>query len=176
MPEENKQTEKMGYRSAAVEQRAEGGPVSLDPQTMSVQVVAATEAPTEIFDMERMGVVREVLLMSGLEMPKNRQVPCLDSHSRENTSSIIGSFRWIETEADKLVGRVYFSEADEAAGPWLKVKEGHLTDFSIGYRVIDSVWIPAGKSKEIKNKLFEGPLKVVSRWRLKELSAVQYWR
>ena len=86
MPEENNQPENLGHRSAAVEQRAEGGPVSLDPQTMSVQVVAATEPPGSI-STERMAVVREVLLMAGLEMPKLRQVPLLDSHSRENTKS-----------------------------------------------------------------------------------------
>jgi hypothetical protein len=31
-----------------------------------------------------------------------------------------------------MVGRAQYSSAPEAEGAWIKTKEGHLTDYSIG--------------------------------------------
>jgi len=161
----------LNYRTLAIATRADGTPETLNAENRSVEVVGATENPVPIFDWERMEVIPEVLLMSGCEMPASRQIPLLDSHYRHATEYLIGSYREMTIEGSKLLGRSYFSEVEEAQSPWQKVREGHLTDFSISYRVHESVYIPKGEKQFIAGREFEGPLKVTVRWTPKELSA-----
>jgi|Deesub1362A_J573_1020465.scaffolds.fasta_scaffold00715_6 HK97 family phage prohead protease len=144
-------------------------PQSLDEKGRSVEVVIATEAPVEVWDWSRWEAVREVLLMSGLEQPV-AQVPLLDTHNRESTSNVLGSVRDITVQGDRLVARAYFSEAPEAATAFQKVKEGHLTDLSVGYRVTASVWVEEGTTAEVNGRRFEGPMRVVTGWQLREVS------
>lgn len=163
--------DKMNYRSMSLEIR-EGKPATLNEDNRSVEVIGATEEPVEVFDYERYEIVKEILLMDGAEMPSNRQMPVLDSHSRYSTASVLGSFRGMKIEKGQLIGRVHFSSAQEAEPVWTKVREGHLTDFSVGYRVIKAQWVPEGESTKINGRSFVGPVKVATRWRPKELSAV----
>ena len=152
--------------------RVEGGkPKTLNEEDRSVEVIGATEEPVEVFDWER-GIINEVLLMNGLEIPKSRQVPLLDTHSRWSLASVLGSFREMKTENGQLMGRVFFSSVPEAEGPFTKLREGHLTDFSIGYRPFARQWVPEKEKATIKGRSFEGPVMVVTRWRAKELSSV----
>ena len=51
-----------------------------------------------------------------------------------------------------------------------KVKEGHLTDFSVGYVVNEYTYIAKDKQQEVEGRLYEGPLKVSTKWTVKELS------
>lgn len=158
------------YRTLSLRAGTDGAPSTLDDDTRSVEVVGATEMPVDVFDFERWEVVPEVLLMSGCEMPGNRQVPLLDTHRRYGTGSVMGSYRDMAIENDQLVGRAHFSAAPEAEGPYTKLREGHLTDFSVGYRVVKSQWVPDGENAIIQGRSFDGPVKVTTRWRVKELS------
>jgi hypothetical protein len=160
------------YRSLSLPIANDSGkPASLNEEDRSVEVLATTENPAAVYDWDR-GMVDEVLLMSGLKMPAGKQVPLLDTHSRYSTASVIGSFRQMAITKDGLVGRAYFSSVAEADGPYTKVAEGHLTDFSVGYRYAtkDYTWIPEGETQKVQGKSYTGPLKVVTRWQLKELS------
>jgi len=162
---------RLAYRTMRLLTDATGAPATLDEQNRSVEVVGVTENPVEIFDYERFEVVPEILLMAGLEMPDSRQVPLLDTHNRwDGTVSVLGSYRGMKREGDQLVGRAYFSSVPEAEGPYTKLREGHLTDFSAGYRQIESTWVPDGESTIVKGKKYQGPVRVTSRWRIKELS------
>ncbi|WP_320055610.1 phage major capsid protein [Desulfuromonas thiophila] len=162
----------MQFRSFSLRVDAGGKPASLDEATRSVEVVAATENPVRVFDRERWEVVEEVLLMSGCQLPENRQVVLLDSHWRGGVNSILGSCRGLAVkEGNQLIGRSHYSEASEAAGAWLRTREGHLTDYSAGYQVLESHWIPVGQRQMIQGRSFDGPLKVTTRWRIVELSA-----
>lgn len=154
----------LNYRSMSLELR-EGKPSTLNDDDRSVEVIGATDEPVEVFDFERYEIIKEILLMEGVEMPGSRQVPVLDSHSRYSTASVLGSFRAMKTEKGQLIGRVHFSSAQEAEPVWTKVREGHLTDFSIGYRVIKAQWVPEGESAKIGGRSFVGPVKVATRWR-----------
>ncbi len=169
MPENEviKQTN-LSYRSAPVAQKADG-PSTWDDESNSVEVIGATENRTQVYDWER-GIIDEILLMDGLEVGK--QMPLLNAHSRYSSASVLGSFRELKNESGQLVGRAYFSSAESAADASLKVKEGHITDFSIGYRVIESEWVPAGQTAKIKGRSFKGPVLVTTRARAKELSVV----
>jgi len=164
--------DKMNYRLTAIQTRKDGKPVTLNEEDRSVEIVAATEITSEVFDWRRFEVVNEILIMSGLEMPKTRQVPLLDSHSRSSASSVMGSVRDMSVQGDQLTGRAFFSTVPEAEGPYTKVREGHLTDFSIGYRVVEAEWVPAGKTATVQGRSFSGPVSVVTRWRVKEVSVV----
>lgn len=148
-------------------------PSSIDEKTRSVEVVLTTEDPVLVFDWDR-GPIKEILLMKGAELPANGQLVMLDSHSRYDTSDIIGSVRDIKIEGEMMTGRVYFSSAPEAEGPWVKTKEGHLTDFSVGYRYDENnaVWIPEGQTAIVEGKSYAGPVRVTTKWTPRELSAV----
>lgn len=161
---------KLNYRLLSVAKNKEGAPATLDEETRSVEVVGATETPVEVFDYERLEIVNEILLMDGCEMPATRQVPLLDTHWRTDSKGVIGSYRNMTVSDEGLVGRAFFSIAQEAEGPYVKMKEGHLTDFSVGYRVISSMWVPADQTAKIGGRSYEGPIKITTRWRVKELS------
>ena len=85
-----------------------GTPATIDEARRSVDIVAATEQPVEVFDYDRWEIVQEVLLMDGAELPKSRQVPLLDTHQRYNTASVLGSVRGLNPESGQLMGQVVF--------------------------------------------------------------------
>lgn len=58
------------YRAAMITLRADG-PNSLDEKNRSVEVVMSSEAPAIIRDWER-GIISEVLLMSGAQLPQTK--------------------------------------------------------------------------------------------------------
>lgn len=160
--------DKLSYRVFSIDMER-GVPATLDEEKRSVEVVGATETPAEIFDWNR-GIIKEILLIDGLEFPKNKQVPLLDTHKRWDTSSVLGSYRNMKRSDGQLLGKVYFSKAPEAEGPFTKLKEGHLTDFSVGYRQLKSEWVPDGESTNIRGRNFKGPVLITSKARIKELS------
>lgn len=160
----------LNYRKLAVVMQKSDGPSTLDEDSRSVEVVGATETPCDMFDYERWEIIPEVLLMAGCQIPETRQVPLLDTHSRYSTGSVIGSYRDMQISGDQLLGRSYFSEAEEAQGPWLKTKEGHLTDYSVGYRVLEKTYIPAGQNGIVNGRTFQGPVNVVTSWKPREMS------
>jgi hypothetical protein len=153
------QTRKMGM--------APGGPPTMDESARTVEAIMGTDAPVTVFDWE-LGRINEVLLMSGAEYPD--QLPLLDSHSRWSAGDVLGSVRNIRAESDRLIGTVHFSATKDADDAFTKVREGHLTDFSIGYLVTKSRLVEEGNTEEIDGKEFTGPVKVATRWEIKELS------
>lgn len=161
----------MNYRSAPFSVRVDG-PSTLDEKTRSVEVVLSTENPVTVYDYDR-GRINETLLMAGAQIPESRQLVLLNAHNRYDTGDIIGSVREIRIdELNRMVGRAYFSEAPEAESSWTKTREGHLTDYSVGYRVDEAVWIKEGETTVINGRSFAGPLQVSTKWTPRELSAV----
>ena len=153
-----------------------GRPLTLDEAARSVEVVASTQVPAKVFDFEEWQPVREVLLMSGCQLPDSGRVPLLDCHSREHAGDIVGSFMDMRVEdgpqGPQLVGRAVFSATPDGEAPFRKVAEGHLTDVSIGYEVITCQRIRAGETAVIEGASYDGPLRVATQWRLLELSCV----
>jgi lambda family phage portal protein len=140
-------------------------PASMDRESRSVFVTMATENPVDVWHWEH-GVVSEVLLMDGAESPK--RIPLLDTHNRYSSSAVIGSVGDISISGRELIGKATFSKtADDIL---TKVEEGHLTDFSVGYRAIKSVYVPEKESQVINGRSFGGPVLVTTNWKIKELS------
>ena len=159
----------MSYRAISIRGDV---PDTMNESERSVEIVVATEEPVEVFDFERYEVVKEVLIVEGAEMPKSRQVPLLDTHRRFDTANVLGSIRELKKEGAQLVGRAHFSSVADVDAIWTKVREGHLTDFSAGYRPIDSQWVPEGETYDFKGRSFKGPVRVTKRWRIREGSIV----
>lgn len=154
-------------RAAQIAPNAAGAnaPESLDESARTVVFALATESPARVWDWER-GIIEEVLLMSGANYPA--QVPLLDAHNRYSVESQLGSLRALHVEGAALCATAYFSSVARAEEAFAKVREGHLTDISVGYSIEDAVWIPEGETATVDGRTFSGPLRVVRKWRVKE--------
>lgn len=139
-------------------------------ETRSVEATISTELPVLMPDFARMEMIPEVLLSSGVEYPKSRQVPFLDSHQRRSVKDQLGSARQITVNDGNITARLHFSQTANANEAMSAVREGHITDVSVGYDVLKRTFVDAGKTKTIGGRTFEGPVNVVTKWRLREVS------
>jgi hypothetical protein len=148
------------------------GPATYDAKSRSIQACIATEQPIEVYDFYEGQTVKEILLLSGLSWPDNGRVPLCDSHQRYSTKNVLGSCRNIRVESGELISDIHFS--DDAAGQAVEKKyaDGHLTDLSIGAEILEYENVDAGKTFKINGQSFEGPLRVITKSRLFETSAV----
>ena len=149
--------------------RVRGMPETLDEEAMTVQCVATTSAPAEFRTWYE--TYTETLRMDKVRIPKNGQVPLCDTHERYSAKAVIGSFRDIKVGKDKVTGTVHFSKSDpDAAAIFNKVKEGHLTDFSVGYKIYEQTVLRENQKQFIGDREYIGPCNVVTDWGLFELS------
>ncbi|SDP69637.1 hypothetical protein [Desulforhopalus singaporensis] len=136
--------------------------------------VLTTEKPTLVWDWKRWEFVYEVLLADGMLVPANGQVVLLDSHSRYSVKDVLGHVRdFSETDAGEYAARsgiVYFAEDADSQAAKQKVEGRHITDGSVGYKQIKSIWIPEGDEASVRGRTFEGPLRVTYEWSLMEFS------
>ncbi|QTA85429.1 HK97 family phage prohead protease [Desulfonema magnum] len=145
-------------------------PVTFNDGTRSVRVIAVTENPVRVWDWERKDFIDEILLVGGVSVPPSEQIPLLDSHDRSSVTSVLGSARNFEPKDNTLECEVFFAGTDSGRDAAQKVKEGHLTDFSVGYLPTESQWISAGETQDINGRTFQGPVKITTKWNLTELS------
>ncbi len=151
-------------------------PESFDTAARSVRFVATTEQPATVWDWDKYDFVEEVLRMDGMVIPATGSVPLLDTHSRASVEDVLGSAADFK---DFLIGDlagkdclVSFSSVRQGQDAATKVSEGHITDVSVGYRVTEAYFVPEGQKQIIGGKEYEGPVKVSTRWELRELSLV----
>lgn len=147
-------------------------PNTFRTEDSSVEFILATEEPARVWDWERFDVIREVIAADGVTLPKNRQIPLVDSHDRSTIENILGSVRDIRTEGNQVIGRLYFASSEPAQRALAMVKEGHLDSGSVGYEQAESVWIPEGEAVVHNGREFTGPMLLTRRWNLKEFSLV----
>jgi len=146
---------------------------TLDVEARTVEAVIATEAPVRVYDWQREEMVEEVLLMAGVQLPDSRQVPLLDAHGRWSIDQQLGSTRDLRVEADRLIGVNTFARTDGGDAALALVRDGHLTDNSVGYRVSASMYIEPGDTAEVEGQSFTArqlPLRVSTRWTIHENS------
>lgn len=156
----------LSYRAQGVALRS---PSTIDREERKLDLTVASEAPVLMYDWESGERVPEVLLAKGCIMPK--QVPLLDTHSRDSTASVVGSVRGKRVEDGGLVaGTAYFSRVPAAEEAFTKYEEGHLTDFSAGYLINDVTRVKKGEKVDIDGRTWKGPVNVVTSWTIKEVS------
>ena len=160
----------LSLMSDKITTRSTWEPKSFDEENNSVRVVAVTENPVRVWSTSRSDFVDEILLVEGFNLPPSGKIPLLDSHNRGSVNSVLGSARRFAPVDGKLECDVFFSGTDVGRNAALNVKEGHLTDFSVGYLPLESCYVEEGETKDINGRIFEGPVLVTSRWNLKELS------
>jgi hypothetical protein len=160
--DQNRAVNELNFRALPV--RAD----TVDEENKSVQATLTTEKPTPMFDWERWEIVPEILRMDGMRSIPRNQVPLLDSHNRWSVNDQIGSVREIEQEEGQLAGTLLFSKS--AAEIFDKVREGHLTDVSVGYRINKQHHVPKGETATVKGQEYTGPVNIVTDWTLKEAS------
>lgn len=127
-------------------------PKSLNDKERTVEVVLSTEKPVEVWDSWRWEIIDEVLLASGAEFEE--QIPLLNNHNRQNVRDVIGSVRHIQVNGEELRGRAFFAETEESDRAYKLVRDGHLTDLSIGYRVLGSTIAEAGETIQVNGKSY----------------------
>lgn len=151
---------------------------TVDTESRSVEAVLSTGSPVEVFDWRAGEPILEVLRADGVELPD--QLPLLNTHSRWSLDDVLGSVRNIRREEmngdQGLIGRLYFADADETAErAWNKVRQGHITDVSVGYRVLDSVDIAPGQKALVKGREYRATnrrLRIATKWKIREASVV----
>lgn len=167
-PPEQNQRRDIVCRSLQV--RAE----SVNEQERSVEAVFATEERVAVFDMSSWSMIEEVLRMDGAVLPAS--APMLNNHWRWSLDDVYGSARNARVEGNQVIGRLYFVDEDEMVEKaWNKVRQGHLSNVSVGYRIIASTMIRAGRTMEVagrKYKAGQQPLRVVTKWEMREVSLV----
>lgn len=138
----------------------------------SVEFILATEEPARVWDWERFDVIREVIAADGVIVPRNGQIPLVDSHDRSTIDNILGSVRDIRREGTEIIGRLYFANTDAAKRAAEMIREGHLDSGSVGYEQNETQWINDGESVVYNGRTFAGPMLLTRKWSLKEFSLV----
>lgn len=146
------------------------GPKTLNREKRSLNLVISTEDPVLMYDWQADEYVPEVLLAKGAIMPK--QVPLLDTHDRWSVKTVLGSVRNKKVEPGLVSGTAFFSKVKAAEEALTKYEEGHLTDFSAGYRFSKNsvTRVKKGEKVEIDGRTWKGPVNVVTSWTIKEVS------
>lgn len=146
---------------------------SADEETRSVEAVIATDQPVTVYDWRTGEIIDEVLRIDGLAVPD--KVPMLANHSRWSLDDVFGSARQIETSAHEVRGRLFFARDEDSNRAWDKVKDGHLSDVSAGYRVDKYTDIRPGQSAVVAGKTYTAKgrtLRISTQWTLREVSLV----
>ena len=152
--------------------RAMSAPASINADERSVEYTLATEDPTECYDPV-LGVVDEILLMRGAEL--RAQAPLLADHERYSINSVRGSLRNMRVEGTALMARAYFANDADSLRAWELVRQGHLTDISVGGVRLARETVNTGETRVIDGRSFTAkarPLRVVTRWRVQEGSLI----
>jgi len=149
-------------------------PASLRTEDQSVAAVLATEQRTVIFDWRRWGAIEEILIVGGLR--NDSQVPLIANHDRSSLDNVFGSVREIRRLEDAVEGRLYFSDqGEEIARAWNKIRQGHLTDVSVGYRSDEYRDLEPGETASVGGRSYTAgrlPLRITTAWQLREVSLV----
>lgn len=151
-------------------------PKTLDSKSRSVDIIVASDQAIREYDLRTESVIPTVILPEGIEVPKNKQVPLLDCHSRNSTSHVIGSVRNIRVESTEkstnLVGTAVYASDKKSDRVFTLVREGHLTDYSIGaVGIRDVKYLKAGESEEFYGRTYHGPAKIIQRAVIQEASS-----
>jgi hypothetical protein len=111
--------------------------------------------------------------MDGVEFRGDqKQLPIVDSHDRSTVRNVLGSVRDIKIEDNALVGRAVFASDEDSQRAFSKLKEGHLTDFSVTATPKEIKKIPRGQTVTVNGQTLEGPVDLVTRWMVTDASLV----
>ena len=130
------------------------------------RAVIATETPIEIYDWERRQMIRQVLLMDGVQFRNGKnQLPIVDSHNDKTVRNVFGSIRNISIQDGSLVGDASFASDEESQIVATRYNEGHLNDFSIDAQILERQFVREGQTYTTpRGQVIEGPAEIVTAW------------
>ncbi len=142
------------------------GAPTVDEKARSVAATILTDAPTWMYDWHRDGWIQEVLPMSACRMPQ--QMPLCDSHNAFSVATVLGSCRNLRIDKkdgrEELVADLIFAKDTRSQEAFDKVKDGHVTDLSGGYRVYAAHYVEKGETFTFNGRSYEGPVKIATDW------------
>ncbi len=132
-------------------------PLTYNKETGTVTGILTTENPVLSFDWYNGGVVRDIILVDGVEIAD--KIPLLDTHSRYEIASLKGSVINPRIENIEGVGRVWVADyvlSTTAERERTLIEEGHLTNTSIGFEIFPQYTyeLKPGETKEINGRTF----------------------
>ena len=151
--------------------RADFVPSSVDRKNRTIDFVISTDKMVEVFDWRKWDIIHEVLPADAAEYPE--KIPLLDCHNRWSTEDQIGSGRNIRIDGEKIIATAHFASDEKSVRNFEKVADGHVTDVSIGYRVLESKLAEKDETISHNGKEYvsrEMPLRVATRYCIKEMS------
>jgi hypothetical protein len=145
-----------------------------NPEERSVEGIVATEKAVPMYDWKRREMVPEILRADGADLSSG-QVPLLNAHNRYSVEDQLGSARELrsamaEGAGPHVAGKLFFARAHQ--NEFDKVADGHVTDLSAGYQVLESTHVPRGEKQVVAGRQYEGPVNVATKWKLREVSLV----
>jgi phage head maturation protease len=113
-------------------------PATLNEESREVEVVFATETPVFRFGWEE--DYNEVLICeeSAMRVERaNKGLPVLDTHNSWTLSAQLGRTVkvWVDKEKRECKATVRFSQREQVKDIFQDIKDGIVTDISVGYRV-----------------------------------------
>lgn len=152
---------------------------TIDREERSVEAVLATENRVLAFDLGKWETIEEVLLMDGCELPE--QIILCDSHPQRwgsiTSREVRGSVREMRVEKGQLIGTLRFATDEASEELWTKVRDGHITDVSVGSLPLEQLEIAPDQTKKINNRAYTAgkrPLFITTRWKPRELSVTPF--
>lgn len=150
-------------------------PDTINNEKYTIDAILVTEGKAQMFDRRLWETVDEIQLMSGAELPI--KVVLLDTHKRFDTSYVLGSIIELKVVGKELHGTVVFVQNDlEVEKIWNKVKQGHLDSLSIGFKVLEAIYIQPGTKQEVNGTIYEASknryLRIDKKWVANEGSIV----
>jgi len=137
----------------------------------SMLCTAATECRVERYFYKEDEYVDEIIPTDSWQDVK--KVPLLDNHSRFSTSSLIGSALEFKKTENTLDCKIVFSKTAE--NEFIKCQEKHLDSVSVGYQVVNYVYVKKGESVKLFGKEYKAEnrsLLISTKTILRELSLV----
>ena len=170
------QVRSVGFRRATpvLTRAATMAPTTWTREQRGGDVVAASEAPTPMFDFSTGRPIMEILVVRGATY--SEPVSVLRDHQQRDIGQIIGNARSIRVDGELLLATVTLSSKQIAEETLSDVLDGNLRAVSVGYQILAWEIIPPGQSATIGGRLFRNefdlPLRVVTTWEMFELSFV----
>lgn len=148
---------------------------TVDETARSVEIVISTDTPVMEYSAKLKRAIGTVILPESFELDADGQVSLIDTHRSDTVTSVIGSVREVRVEISdmaRLIGTAYFAEDEKSNRTFQLYKDKHLTSFSVGASILASEFIAEGKTKEFYGRSYSGPLLVITRASLNEVSSV----
>ncbi len=150
--------ERLTLRSATLEtltvrRNAVANRSSINEATRSIEFVLLTQDPVVDIPPDIGEPVDEVVILAGVT--HEAQIPLLADHNKWDVDAVHGSLRDFRLEGDQLIARAYFASDPESDALWTKVREGHLTCISAGFRPsVQPIDLMPGESRMIAGRMF----------------------